>query len=574
MGHHHERNRTNEQEGGTQMSLRKQSSLEDSQASLIAQLQGQVLNLRQTIDYNHDVLMEAKDGVIKIDNNRIIIFCNKAATSMFGYLPGDLLGLNVKILMPQRHKGNYSLFFKSSELNAAQQAVETNQELEATKKDGSKFWIDFSVVKKRKGADLEHTIFIKDISAQKVVVDSLAELHRELDARINLVNVSCVVSELDLNGNITYVNDLMCELSQYTREECIGQPHSMFRHQDTPVPFFDDLWTTLKSGKTFRGILKNRKKDGSAYWEDAVISPVLGSDGQPIKYIGVRYVITDLIEREEELKKLNEEQADNLLTLNELMVEKETQTLLFEKVNGQMEKFLYSTSHDLRSPITTIMGLVQIMRMEIKDETVRDYISKIEKSANKLDKTIKDIMTYSISAYQHLDSQRIDFKRLAWEIWNGQSDHDAFHKIRMEIAVKGEAVFFIDIKRMKTILTKLIDNALQFHDVNKALPFIRIIIAVESEQVTLEVADNGIGIGASYLNEIFTMFFKASHISTGAGLGLFLVKEAMAQLRGEIEVESEIGFGSVFRIIIPNSHKGKLMHRKMLLMNPKSTDSQ
>jgi methyl-accepting chemotaxis protein len=352
MSHHHERNSAKEQNSGTQMILRKQSSLEASQAAMIAQLQGQVLNLRQTIDYNHDVLMEAKDGVIKIDNNRIIIFCNKAVTSMFGYLPGDLLGLNVKMLMPQRYKGRNSLFLKSIALTAAQHAVEGNQELEATKKDGSKFWINFSVVKRRKGADLEHTIFIKDISEQKVVIDSMAELHRELDARINLINVSCAVSELDLNGNIIYVNDLMCELSQYTREECIGQPHSMFRHKDTPVSFFDDLWTTLKSGNTFRGILKNQKKDGSAYWEDAVIAPILGSDGQAIKYIGLRYVITDLIEREEELKKLNEKQADNLLRLNELMAEKEKQTRLFEKVNGQMEKFLYSTSHDLRSPIT------------------------------------------------------------------------------------------------------------------------------------------------------------------------------------------------------------------------------
>jgi methyl-accepting chemotaxis protein len=130
----------------------------------------------------------------------------------------------------------------------------------------------------------------------------LQEMEAELKTRMDQINVACVVSESDLKGNITYVNDLLCEVSQYTREECIGQPHSMFRHPDMPKETFKELWATIGKGKIFRGVIKNRCKDGSPYWVDALIAPVLGPNGKPVKYIGVRYVITEQIVKQQELE--------------------------------------------------------------------------------------------------------------------------------------------------------------------------------------------------------------------------------------------------------------------------------
>lgn len=138
------------------------------------------------------------------------------------------------------------------------------------------------------------------------LIDSLQAkvdmLEAELKTRMDQINVACVVSEADLKGDITYVNDLLCEVSQYSREECIGQPHSMFRHPDMPKSVFKDLWATIGKGKIFRGIIKNRKKDGSPYWVDALIAPVLGPNGKPVKYIGVRYVITEQVLKQQELE--------------------------------------------------------------------------------------------------------------------------------------------------------------------------------------------------------------------------------------------------------------------------------
>ncbi len=120
-----------------------------------------------------------------------------------------------------------------------------------------------------------------------------------MKVRAEIADVTSIVSEADLKGNILAVNDKLCEVSQYSREELIGQPHSIFRHPDMPKEVFKEMWATIGKGKTFRGIVKNRKKDGTPYYVDAVIAPVLGENGKPEKYVGVRYEITEAeIERQ------------------------------------------------------------------------------------------------------------------------------------------------------------------------------------------------------------------------------------------------------------------------------------
>ena len=123
---------------------------------------------------------------------------------------------------------------------------------------------------------------------------------RELDLKNQVLNRSCLISMTDKKGFITYVNDKFCEVAQYTREECIGQNHNMVRHPDMPKAVFKEVWETIGKGKMFVGNIKNRCKDGSHYWVDAYICPILGADGKPEAYIGVRYDITDLMEAKDQ----------------------------------------------------------------------------------------------------------------------------------------------------------------------------------------------------------------------------------------------------------------------------------
>ncbi|HTH57168.1 MAG TPA: PAS domain-containing protein [Cyclobacteriaceae bacterium] len=145
-----------------------------------------------------------------------------------------------------------------------------------------------------------------------------AKLNRELDARVVALNTTTIMSESDIYGGIVYINEKFCEVSQYSREELVGKPHSIVRHPDMPKEVFRLMWQTIKAGKVFRGIVKNRKKDGTHYWVDAVISPVLDDDGKPLKYIGVRYVIEDEQQAQklfdQQLRKLGLLRVDNIVS--------------------------------------------------------------------------------------------------------------------------------------------------------------------------------------------------------------------------------------------------------------------
>jgi PAS domain S-box-containing protein len=111
--------------------------------------------------------------------------------------------------------------------------------------------------------------------------------------REDVFALTTILSEADVFGTITLVNNKLIEVSKYSREELIGKPHSIFRHPDMPSELFKLFWDTIKQGKVFKGIIKNRAKDGTHYWVDATIVPVKDASGKIIKYIGARYHITD-----------------------------------------------------------------------------------------------------------------------------------------------------------------------------------------------------------------------------------------------------------------------------------------
>jgi methyl-accepting chemotaxis protein len=135
-----------------------------------------------------------------------------------------------------------------------------------------------------------------DVSESHTKTD---EMVSELKARTDIMNLTSIVSEADRKGDILNVNEKFVEVSKYSRKELIGQPHNTTRHPDMPKETFKALWSTIGRGELFRGVIKNRAKDGTPYYVDAVIAPIMGDNGKPKKYLGVRYDITEAeIERQ------------------------------------------------------------------------------------------------------------------------------------------------------------------------------------------------------------------------------------------------------------------------------------
>jgi len=146
----------------------------------------------------------------------------------------------------------------------------------------------------------------RENSGWKAKIAALEEEIAELKVRAEIMDMTSIVSEADLRGDILSINDKFCDVSQFRREELLGKPHSIVRHPDMPKETYRQMWATIGQGKIFRGVIKNRRKDGSPYYVDAVIAPVLDQNGKPKKYVGVRYDITD---REIERQSLRERMA-------------------------------------------------------------------------------------------------------------------------------------------------------------------------------------------------------------------------------------------------------------------------
>jgi methyl-accepting chemotaxis protein len=278
--------------------------------SQVESLKERIRDLERSSMRNEQAMEQAVDSIIQIDGDKNITFYNRAAEKMFGYSRSEVMGQNVKMIVPMEHRASHDTYVDNNVRTGVNKVVGIGRDLEATRKDGSRFWINLSLSRAQIGDETLYTAFIKDITEQKQAVLQMEELKRELETRMAQVNVACVVSESDLKGNIIYVNDKLLEITGYTREELIGKPHSIFRSPDMPKSTFKELWATIGKGNIFRGIIKNLAKDGTPYWVDALIAPVLGPNGKPIKYIGVRFVITEQILKEEELKKAAQEQGE------------------------------------------------------------------------------------------------------------------------------------------------------------------------------------------------------------------------------------------------------------------------
>jgi len=223
-----------------------------------------------------------------------------------------------------------------------------------------------------------------------------------------------------------------------------------------------------------------------------------------------------------------------------------------EKANNELDRFLYSTSHDLRAPIASILGLTYLGKMEFQEERARLFMDMIESRIKKLDMVIGDILSLSRSKKLDAKIEVIDLKVL---LEDTMADIK-FNKGASAITVKydpGDHTFHSDYSQMKIIMANLMSNAVKYHNLNQPSPFIKVVFSRSKEAVSIAVEDNGKGIPQESLPKIFEMFYRASLDTEGTGLGLYIVKEALSKIKGTIHAKSELNKGSTFIITLENA---------------------
>lgn len=219
--------------------------------------------------------------------------------------------------------------------------------------------------------------------------------------------------------------------------------------------------------------------------------------------------------------------------------------------NTELDNFVYKVSHDLRAPLSSILGLVNLARLPGNTDNPMDYIDIIGEKVEHLDHFIGDVLSHSKNLKMEVTTCKVDLAQIINRTFNELNYLQG--AVEMSRIIKIEGIdFYSDPWRISEILRNLISNAIKYRKLDDTTPEITVKILVDHLRAEISFADNGIGIDETNLAKIFEMFYRATEQSDGSGIGLYIVKNAVDKLGGQITVASQFGYGTRFNIIVPN----------------------
>lgn len=372
-----------------------------------------------------------------------------------------------------------------------------------------------------------------DITQQKQIEQSILESERNY--RMIADSVTDIISRHDLDGRINYISPSVYNILGYKPEEMTGVNPFDIIHPEDRQEVQRTLNYLLKPEPHSRVIFIFRivNKAGSYVW---VENTARITDDRS----SVLCVSRDITQR-----RLHEEKLEK----NEKTLIQQNKELL--KINEELDRFAYRTSHDLRAPLTSILGLIEIIHNADNSQQKDEYLELIKKSALKLDSFVQEILKFSRNSRLKVEKQKINFYDLINDVFEDLQFASNIREMHKIVDIRSVKDFYSDIYRLRIIFNNLISNALRY---KKEYEDVKITIAITANEKQAEISfkDEGIGIAEEHQEKIFNMFYRASERNVGSGLGLYIVKETINKLNGKIAVKSALDAGTEFIIKIPN----------------------
>lgn len=222
------------------------------------------------------------------------------------------------------------------------------------------------------------------------------------------------------------------------------------------------------------------------------------------------------------------------------------------KINTEMDSLVNRASHDLRSPLASVLGINKLVKDVQNEKDLKEYLLLQEKTLIRMDSLIKDIIDFSTNKREELELKETDFSLMVNDVLE---DHAYMYNaltIKKNIDIQQYEKFISDPRRINIILSNLVSNAIKYADPEKENQELNINILVGDNMATIEVTDNGIGIEEQHLNKIFTLFYRVSNNNPSSGLGLYIIKETVEKLNGYVIIHSKKGDGTSVKTILPN----------------------
>lgn len=372
------------------------------------------------------------------------------------------------------------------------------------------------------------TVALEDRQSE---IDNLKETNRELLLSLQEVSryqsaldISSIVSITDGEGLITYVNDMFCQISGFTKQELIGKNHNILKSDHHKRVFWDGMWQIISQGNIWHNEIMNLNKEGIGFWVDTTIVPFFNSRGQIVNYLSMGHDITK--------RKLQEEEAKEY-------------HLQLESINKNLEQFAHTVSHDLKSPLNNAKGLVAIIESSLGEDQpdeVRQYLGLLNQTNDKMRSLIDGILQYSKASGRDSQLERISLEPFINEVTDTLTARGnaqlVFKNQLPEISYNSTV--------LRQVISNLLSNAIKFND--KAQCIIEFSSTMDDYYYHISIADNGPGVAKEHQENMFKLFNKVNQDKTkdSSGVGLATVKKIINEAGGNIWVESAPGFGTKF----------------------------
>lgn len=464
---------------------------------------------RADLELRYRDLVEGIPLAIAVHSGGIIRYVNPAACKMMGATkPSDLVG---QPAMKFVHPDSAPMIGERIRTVLSGQPAPPIHE-KYVRLDGRVIEVESSGQPHQFEGEPAVQVVFTDISAMKRAEALFFQLFQ---------NTPIAIVLLSDDGKVVRANRGFEEMFEYRTQELQGKALNGFIVPIELTMEGNEINEKIADNKVVRIETQRRRKDGKLLSVIIYGVPVLQAD----RKIGIFGMYVDITQR----KKVEEE---------------------LKVRNSELDNFVYKVSHDLRAPLSSVLGLAHLATLPGNNDNLEDYVRLMGKKARQLDHFISDVLSHSKNLKLDLKVDRVNFTQIIDQAFSDLNYLEGYDRVRRNIRVS-DAPFHSDPWRIGEIFRNLVSNAIKYRNLREPEAIIGVQVEVNEFECRIEFSDNGIGIDETNLQRIFEMFYRASEQSEGSGLGLYIVRNAVDKLGGEVSVESKVGVGTRFRITLP-----------------------
>jgi PAS domain S-box-containing protein len=479
------------------------------------------------------IATKAKSGVIISDSMGRIEWVNNSFEQTTGFKLDEVIGKKPKEFLQSDLTSQEDKDKMASAL-AAKESVEVT--VLNKSKSGQHYYNQLVItpVFDEQGNLINFIALQKDITAEENYKKELVQINSRFELITNGTNIgmwewNCITNETIWNPVLhklygIYPNEKLDRNKEWRDsihpEDLEELNENMGLLASGKKPVFEQNYRIIR--KRFHSDIRYIKSLSQGIWDEA---------NKLVRIVGSSIDITEEKEYESRL------------------IEKNTE---LEKINKELDQFIYSISHDLRSPLLSIKGLLTLIETSVDESETKLYHELIGKSVGRLDNTILEILAYSRNARVDIQCDAFNLEVMVEQLFQDLSFMSE-ERVDLKVLTEGEPIIVSDRTRIETLLKNLISNAIKYRKKHATDSLVHVKIKNQGSMFIIEVMDNGEGISERNQKKVFDMFYRASSSSQGTGLGLAMCQEIVKKLNGEIKLTSQLGEGTTITLILPNN---------------------